>query len=63
MHEMQTIVTDMCGVCLSDSLSVCHVGAQLGFTVRGSFDADFANSLWPFVLIFFAVEVRSAFER
>jgi len=30
MHEMQTIVTDECGVCPS----VCHV-AQLVFTVRG----------------------------
>jgi len=28
MHEMQTIVTDVCGVCLS-------CAAQLGFTVLG----------------------------
>jgi len=42
MHEMQTIVTNVHGVCLS----VSHV-AQLGFSVRGSFGAAFAKSLWP----------------
>jgi len=44
MHEMQTIVTDVCGVCQS----VCHA-AQLSFTVPGSFDAAFTKSLWPLV--------------
>jgi len=36
MHEMQTIVTDDRGICLS----VCHAW---------SFDAAFVKSLWPFV--------------
>jgi len=36
MHEMQTIVTDVRGVCLSVRPSVCQSrAAQLGFTVRG----------------------------
>jgi len=48
MHEMQTIVTDVHGVCLS----VCHMGAQLGFTVWGSFGAAYAKSLWPDVVLF-----------
>jgi len=51
MHEMQTIVTNVHGVCLSVRLSVClsvcHAGAQLGFTVWGSFGAAIAKSLWP----------------
>jgi len=38
MREMQTIVTDVRGVCPSVRLSVCHA-AQLGFTERGSFGA------------------------
>jgi len=33
-------------------MSVCHA-AQLGFTVRGSFGAAFAQSLWLFVTSFF----------
>jgi len=36
----------MCAV----SLSVCHA-AHIGFTVRGSFSAAFAKSLWPFVFL------------
>jgi len=44
MHEMQTIVTDVCGVCLSVcqsvSLSVCHAG---------SFGAAFAKLFWSLV--------------
>jgi len=36
MHEMQTIVTNDHGVCLSR-----------GCTVRESFDAASAKSLWP----------------
>jgi len=46
MHDKQTIVTDVRGVCLS----VCHA-AQLGFTVWGSFCAAFAKSLWLLVII------------
>jgi len=41
---IQTIVTDYRGVCLSVCLSC-------GFTVRGSFGAAFAKSLWPLVVI------------
>jgi len=48
MHEMQILVTDVRGVSLSDSPSVCHAD-QLGFTVRWSFGAAFAKSLWPLV--------------
>jgi len=48
MHEMQTIVTDVRGVCLSVCLSVCHA-AQLSFTVRESIGAAFAKLLWPLV--------------
>jgi len=33
MHEMQTIVTDVRGVCLSVRPLVCHA-ANLGFTVQ-----------------------------
>jgi len=46
MHEMQTIVTDECGVCLS----VCHA-AQLGdvCSVCGALAAAFAKLLWPLV--------------
>jgi len=40
MHEMQTIVTGVRGVCLYMSMSVCHAG---------SFGAAFAKSLWPLV--------------
>jgi len=46
MHEMQAIVTDVRGVCLS----VCHA-AQLGFTVRGSFSEAFVKSVWPLVIV------------
>jgi len=45
MHEIQTIVTDVRGVCQS----VCHA-TQLGFTVRGSSGAAFAKLLWPLVV-------------
>jgi len=38
MHEMQTIVTDLRGVCPSVCQSVCHAM---------SFDAAFAKLLWP----------------
>jgi len=39
---MQTIVTGVCGVCLS----VSHA-AQHGIIARGSFNAAFAKLLWP----------------
>jgi len=42
MHEMQTIVTDVCGVCQS----VC-LAARLHCV--GSFGAAFAKLLWPVV--------------
>jgi len=45
MHEMQTIVTDVCSVCLSQWLS------YLGFAVQGSFSAAFAKLLWPGVIV------------
>jgi len=46
MHEMQTIVTDVRGVSVSFSLSVCHA-AQLGgmCSVCRLFGAAFAKSL------------------
>jgi len=47
MHEMQTIVTDVRGVCLS----VCHAAQSTRFTVLESFDAAFARSLWPLVML------------
>jgi len=65
MREMQTIVTDDRGVCLSVCLSVCHA-AQLSFTVRVSFGAAFAKSLWPLVfqeatLLYSENEIRLIF--
>jgi len=42
IHEMQTIVTDVRGVCLSRGL--CQQ------CVWGSFGAAFAKSLWPLVI-------------
>jgi len=42
MHERQTIVTDISGVCSSVCRSVCHAE---------SFCAAFAKLLWPFVTI------------
>jgi len=50
MHEMQTIVTDVRGVCLSVRPSICH-GAKFGgeCSVCGSFGAAFAKLLWPLV--------------
>jgi len=60
MNEMQLIVTDVRGVCLSVSQSVClsvclsvYHTAQLGFTVRRSFSAAFAKSLWHLVILAF----------
>jgi len=53
IHEMQTIVTDVCGVCQSVHQSVCHV-AQLGgaCSLCRSFGAAFAKSLWLLVTIY-----------
>jgi len=42
MHKMQTIVTDVRGVCLS----VCHATRAV---CAGSFVAAFAKLLWPLV--------------
>jgi len=49
MHEMQTIVTDVHGVCLS----VCLVtAAQLArLHCAGSFGTAFAKLLWRLVVI------------
>jgi len=44
---MQTIVTDVCGVCQFVRQSVC---LSRGFTVRELFGAAFSKSLWPLVL-------------
>jgi len=43
MHEMQTIVTDDHGVCLSVTLSDTRLHCT------GSFGAAYAKSLWPLV--------------
>jgi len=53
MHELQTIVTDVRGVCLSVNLS--RGSTQLHRV--GSFGAIFAKSLWPLVFPFFAFGV------
>jgi len=59
MHEMQTIVTDMCSVCLIISLFVCllqmhrmtpHIVADLRrLHCVGLFGAAFAKWRWPLV--------------
>jgi len=53
MHEMQTIVNDVRGVCLSVRLSVSLFVTPLNSAARavcaGSFGAAFAKSLWPLV--------------
>jgi len=50
--EMLTIVTDVCGVCLSVSLSVCR-GRRVQCTPRavyeGSFGTAVAKCIWPLV--------------
>jgi len=43
MHELQTIVTDDCGVCLS----VCLSRGSTRLHCVGSFGAAFAKSLVP----------------
>jgi len=50
MHEMQTIVTDVRGVCLSVCLSRGSSRRRVQ-CVRGSFGAAFAKLLWPLVKI------------
>jgi len=64
MHEMQTILTDVHGVCLSVSLSVTSALndpglASLSVATRavyvvctGLFDAAFTKCLWPLVAVF-----------
>jgi len=50
MRDMQTIVTDVCGVCPSVCLS--HGLSQRCLQcVQGSFGAVFAKLLWPLVII------------
>jgi len=51
MHEMQTIVTNECGVCLSVCPSIRELdAAQLGSQrMQGSFGAAFAKQLWPLI--------------
>jgi len=54
MHEMQTIVTDVCGVCLSVCLSRgLNRRRRVRCTPRavctGSFGAAFIKLLWPLV--------------
>jgi len=48
MHEMQTIVTDVRGVCLSVCLSC---GCTLHAMSTGSFGAAFVKSLWPLAIV------------
>jgi len=45
---MQTILTDVRGVCLSVCLSVCHAAAARA-VYAGSFGADFVKLLLPLV--------------
>jgi len=54
---MQTIVTDVRGVCPSVCQSVCHA-AQLGgaCSVYGAFTAAFARLLWPLSLFSWCLE-------
>jgi len=47
MHEMQTIVTDDCGVCLS----VMRLNLATRAVCAGSFGAAFVKSLWPLILM------------
>jgi len=49
MHEMQTIVTDVRGVCLSVCLYVTRLNSVARAVCVGSFDAAFAKLLWPLV--------------
>jgi len=49
MHEMQTIVTDDRGVCLSVGLSVMQLNLTAHAVSAGSFGAAFTKSLWPLV--------------
>jgi len=46
MHEMQTIVTVVRGVCLLVCPSVCHGSSNSSASLRGSFGAAFAKSRW-----------------
>jgi len=50
MNEMQTIVIDDRGLCLSISLSVTWLNLVAHAVCMGSFGAAFAKSLWPLVL-------------
>jgi len=49
MHEMQTIVTDVRGVCQSVHLSRMHKMTPAQLHCVGSFGAAFAKVLWLLV--------------
>jgi len=51
MHEMQTIVTDVCGLSLSVCLSVTRLNSVVHAVCAGSFDAASAKLLWPLVTV------------
>jgi len=59
MYEMQTIVTDVRGVCLSARPSVCHAARSV---CAGSFGAAFARLLWLLVLCLPYVVCRGLFD-
>jgi len=48
MHEMQTVVTDVRGVCLS----VTRLNSAAHTVCAGSFGAAFAKLLWPLVCLY-----------
>jgi len=52
MHEMQTIVVDMHGVCQSVRQSVTQLNAAACTVCAGSFGAAVAKLPWPIVNIF-----------
>jgi len=62
MHEMQTIVTDVSGVCPSVCLTRGYSAARA--VCAGLFDAAFTKTLWPFVirLLLLTLKLSQAFE-
>jgi len=64
MHEMQTIVTVVRGVCLSISLFVCHAAKLAARAVcEGSFSAAFAKLLRPLVVTYLNAELRTVIVK